>query len=152
MAIETVGSAPDEKLWVWAGFVPPGKHSYSVLFPNENKLEQDICFNQVIVQPRSYPLEVALKRTKIEAISRRFDRAKSVFRDWRIDTDGLIQRSVFIDLGLSKLSRFVRDPTELGRVEDVLLDFARPLKDLFTHSICRSDYPSISWLDFAKLC
>ena len=137
---------------MWAGFVPPGKHSYSVLFPQRHKLEQDICFNQVIVQPRAHPLEIALKKTKITQQSRRFDKAKSVFRDWRADTDGLIQRSVFIDLGLSKLSRLVRDPTELGRVEDVLLDFARPLKDLFTHSICRSDYPSIAWLDFAKLC
>ena len=85
-------------------------------------------------------------------MSRRFDKAKSVFKDWRVDSDGLIQRSVFIDLGLSKLSRIVRDPNELGRVEDVLLDFARPLKDLFTFSICKSDYPSIAWLDFAKLC
>ncbi len=95
---------------------------------------------------------MALKKTKTSVRVRLFNKEKSVFRDWREDTDGVLHRSVAIDLGLSKLSRLVRDPGELERIHDVFYDFARPIKEVFTFYICRSDYPSIAWLDFSKLC
>ena len=79
-----------------------------MLYPKDGG--QAVCFNQFLITPRQIPLQLVLKRTKqLGGPTRRFEKDKSVFKDWREDTAGLVERSLALDLKLSKLGRLVKD-------------------------------------------
>ena len=56
------------------------------------------------------------------------------------------------DMDYSKVGMMIKDHFEFRRVFDLLLEHACALKDIFTHCIALSSYPSITWIDFYKFC
>ena len=54
-------------------------------------------------------------------------------------------------MNLTKCNRFIKDPAELERVNQVLLKYYRALRDQFFAQASNPDsYPSIDWLDFTN--
>ena len=52
---------------------------------------------------------------------------------------------------LTKLSRFIKEPEELTRVTEILLEHYAAIRDQFYTQLSNPDsYPSIDWLDFSK--
>ena len=83
---------------------------------------------------------------------RTFKKNLSVFKDWREDNPGVLKRCFDIDMAFSKILKFVRDQEVYEQVCEVLFKYLPRLKEIFTHCIGISSYPSISWLEFTDLC
>ncbi len=75
-----------------------------------------------------------------------------MFKDFIEDNDKNIKKALEKDLENSKLSRFIKDIFEYRRVCEVLLEYTKVIKDIFTYCIALSSFPSISWIDFTNLC
>lgn len=57
-----------------------------------------------------------------------------------------------IDIGYSKINRFVKEPGENKRLFEMLLKYMHDLKDAFHYCAALSTFPSIGWLDFVANC
>mmetsp|Transcript_12818 Transcript_12818/g.12737 ORF Transcript_12818/g.12737 Transcript_12818/m.12737 type:complete len:105 (+) Transcript_12818:610-924(+) len=75
-----------------------------------------------------------------------------MFKEWAEDSPGNLKKMFMKDLEYSKVGRFIRDQFEFRRVSEVLLKHTTFIKDLFTHCIAQSSFPSISWIDFTNMC
>ena len=54
-------------------------------------------------------------------------------------------------MNLTKCNRFIKDPEELKRVNEVLLTHYKALRDqFFSQASNPASYPSIDWLDFTN--
>jgi hypothetical protein len=75
-----------------------------------------------------------------------------VFKEWREDNPYILSRSAELDKREWKAPRFIKDPEEVDRCWEVIQkNFAR-LKDIFITLACRSNFPSITNLDFTAFC
>lgn len=48
-----------------------------------------------------------------------------------------------------KIAKFVKDPNDIKKIEEVLARNIANLKELYISLISVSGYPNITWLDFA---
>ena len=56
-------------------------------------------------------------------------------------------------MNLTKCSRFIKDPDEVIRCNEILLKYYRPLRDQFFTQIAKVEsYPFIDWIDFTNSC
>ncbi len=93
-----------------------------------------------------------MKPSKTKTVERRFKKDASVFKDWREDNPYILSRSAELDKREWKAPRFIKDPEEVDRCWEVIQkNFAR-LKDIFITLACRSNFPSITNLDFTAFC
>ena len=60
------------------------------------------------------------KRVKEYKIIRKFEKPKSMFKDWVDDSQAILKKALEKDLENSKIPRFVKDMLEFRRVCDVL--------------------------------
>ena len=97
-------------------------------------------------------MDIGHKRVKEYKIIRKFDKGKSIFKEWIDDTPQQLKKAFEKDFENSKIPRFIRDILELRRVCDVLLEYTSFIKDVFNYAIAISTFPSISWIDFCNLC
>ena len=94
-----------------------------------------------------------IKHTKKVAQERKFDKMNSVFKDWKLETDDMAPKQLEYDAEYNKLSRFIKDQSELKSVYAVLQQYYRPLRDQFFHQISKAEaYPVIDWIDFTNNC
>lgn len=82
-----------------------------------------------------------------------FDKKKSVFAKWQLDTTTLVARSFEFDMGHSKLSKFIKELDDLELTLITLQTYYLQLKDLFNYSIGHPKaYPAITWFLFVDIC
>ena len=79
-----------------------------------------------------------------------FKLKESVFKDWIIPNDKLIDEALRLDWGYSKLKKFIKSEIDQTEVYEVLLKHWRKIQETFTYLIAKSTYPSIGWLDFSS--
>lgn len=60
---------------------------------------------------------------------RKFDKANSVFKDFKEENEDLLRKQLEYDATLNKLARFIKDPEDLKRTYEVLLKYYRPMRD-----------------------
>ena len=77
----------DEPIYVFADYVPPGKHNIVALVNTQNKPLKKVSNFLLMVKPRKGKIEPKEKKVKQYKISRVFKKTTSVFRDWQVDTD-----------------------------------------------------------------
>lgn len=106
----------------------------------------------VLVPYREGELPIKEKRVKKRMILRRFNKNNSVFKNWKEDDHTKLMKAFELDIGHSKIQKFIKDPEVFEEVTDVLFKHTSRIKDLFTHGIGTSSFPSISWLDFCRMC
>ena len=93
------------------------------------------------------------KSTRKVSEVRKFNKANSVFKDFKEETVELVRKQLENDGTYNKLNRFIKDPTELARTYDVLRKYYRPLRDQFFTQISKEkSYPVIDWIDFTDYC
>lgn len=83
-------------------------------------------------------------------MGRYFKKETSVFKDWREDNPSLIEKTAEFDQREWKAARFIKDPSEVQRCWDVILKNFVKLKDLFVTLASKSNFPSITLLDFTS--
>ena len=81
-----------------------------------------------------------------------FDKAKSVFKNFKTDTEALLRRSFENDWRLTKIPKLVKDKEELHRVKVYLGSIYPRLKNMFLALACDSAYPNFSFNDYSVWC
>ncbi len=62
----------------------------------------------------------------------------------------MIEDMLKSDFQLWKLKRFVKDPNEIKKIEDIFHFNIKLLKDLYITLLSTSTYPNLTWLDFVN--
>jgi hypothetical protein len=106
----------------------------------------------ILVPYREGELPVKEKRVRKRMILRRFNKNNSVFKAWKEDDHTKLMKAFELDISLSKIQKFIKDPEIFEEVTDVLFKHTSKIKNIFTHGISISSFPSISWLDFCNMC
>lgn len=138
--------------------LPPGMHKFWLVQSQclctaanfRTTAEAALKINQVFVPLRSADLQL-LEATKTEKI-RSFDKDKSVFKAFIEDTDVVVTAMFANDMKFSKIGRIVKNESDFDQVSSVLKQNFREIKAIFDQTSAISNYPSISWLDFADFC
>eukprot|EP00347_Sterkiella_histriomuscorum_P021600 403333417 len=141
-----------EKVYIYAQYLPPGKHNTCLVYNTSNVPKKDIYTFYTIVKPREDIIPINHKKVKEFKIERIFDKPNSMFKDYIEDNPQNLKKAFEKDLENSKIPRFIKDILEFRSVCEVLVEYTEYIKDLFTYSIALSSYPSISWIDFTNLC
>lgn len=77
-----------------------------------------------------------------------FDKSKSVFRNFRLDTDVTLRKMFENDLRLTKIPAKIKDKDQFEKVKEALFDHYTYIKNLFLHLTCDSTYPAVNKQDF----
>lgn len=141
-----------EKIYVFADFLPAGKHNTCFLFNTQNVPKKAMYTFLVNVRHRELPLNLFSKKVREYRISRKFDKPTSMFKDFPEDNATNLKKMFMKDIETWKLGRVIKDGFELRNMIEVLLNYLGQIKDVFNHCIALSSYPSISWIDFGNLC
>ena len=80
--------------------------------------------------------------------TRKFEKHKSVFKDFRDDTPELIEECLEHDFLLWKLEKFEKDPEERLKVIEIMKENGDILKNLFVVCACNSHFPQVGKEDF----
>ena len=81
-----------------------------------------------------------------------FDKQKSVFRTYKLDTEASLRRSFENDWKLAKIPKLVKDKEELAKVKNLLGSLYPRLKNMFLAMACDSAYPNFSFNDYSVWC
>ena len=71
-----------EKIYVYADFLPPGKHNTCLLYNTPNEPKKGMYTFLVNVRHRELPLNILTKKVREYRIQRRFDKPVSMFKDF----------------------------------------------------------------------
>jgi hypothetical protein len=141
-----------EKIYVYADFLPPGKHNTCLLYNTPNEPKKGMYTFLVNVRHRELPLNLLTKKVREYRIQRRFDKPVSMFKDFPEDTPANLKKMFLKDIETWKLGRVIKDGFELRNLIETLTEYIAQMKDIFNCCIALSSYPSISWIDFGNLC
>ena len=97
-------------------------------------------------------MPVALKRVKKVEIKKDFIKENSVFAEYKAETKQLYKKCFDYDIKFSKLNRLIRDLDQLDKTSEILIKYYGEIKNMFVTGIAISDYPTIQWMDFGKIC
>ncbi len=73
------------QVYVFPAFIKPGRQIYAVAYPDERR-NPSFFVHKLIVKPREELVPHFVKETKISKVGRQFDKNKTIFREWRVDT------------------------------------------------------------------
>ena len=109
----------------------------------------NIFLNRMHVKPRieemNYNVCVAKHKDEEEAV---FMKDRSVFKDYREDTNAYLKECFEEDLWFGKIHKVYRkDPTEFLAVKECLFAHLTKLYNIFNYYCGTSDYPVISMMD-----
>lgn len=105
-----------------------------------------------MIFPRLNTVPVALKHVKKVEIKKDFIKENSVFAEFKAETKQVYKKCFDYDIQFSKINRLVRDLYELEKTGEVLVKYYGEIKNMFVTGIAISDYPTIQWMDFGKIC
>ena len=88
------------------------------------------------------------KPPKSRVIQRVFKKETSVFKDWKEDTPQILSKAMEHDEKEWKAMRFIKDPVEVEACKRVIQQNFQKLKDVFITLASRSNFPTVSLLDF----
>ena len=91
---------------------------------------------------------------KIEHVAEiKFNRAKSIFKNFQEDTPEHLLKMLEQDINYSKLHKMCKQIGDLEALKQSILKYYLQLKNIFLHTASNSSYPTISfsdWSNFAK--
>lgn len=131
-----------------AVYLPP--KMTSVIIHEQMQQASLVMFSEILPTKLK---RISRKSTRKVSEVRKFNKANSVFRDFKEENEDFIRRQLENDGTYNKLNRFIKDPGELARTYDVLRKYYRPLRDQFFTQIAKEkSYPVIDWIDFTDYC
>jgi len=83
---------------------------------------------------------------------REFKHETSCFKDWKFDSESVLEKCLEHDFTFWKAARFCKDPDELTRVKKIIKENFKEIKEIYHYLISKSSYPAIGWQDFTNWC
>ena len=81
-----------------------------------------------------------------------FEKGKSVFKGFKVDTDASLRKAFENDWKLTKVPKLVKDKEELEQIKELLKGEYPRLKNMWLAMTCESSYPNVSSNDYAVWC
>jgi hypothetical protein len=81
-------------------------------------------------------------------VEKPYDRQKTVFKDWREDTEQKIEQSFNHDASYWRVPQFIKDLKQQDEVADIVKENYAVLKAIFTYYAGRSSFPYLGNLEF----
>lgn len=139
-------------------FISKGKHyMLSSKFKIEKYKETNVQMNFVEVPERGWKIEKPMVDRDIEWReiadevhdgSENFDKQRSVFRSFKLDTPALLEKMFYNDLKLTKIPNKIKDKDQLEKVKHALLELYPTIKNMFLALSVEGQYPAINKQDF----
>ena len=104
--------------------------------------------HQTLAPYRTEDIPKYAKQSKSHRVEKKFDKKKSVFRDWKEDSLVKMNSIHEHDTQFWKVNKFVKDPTEQGKVEDIIKDHIAELKAVYTYYASKSSFPYLHCPEF----
>jgi hypothetical protein len=112
-----------EKIFVYADFLPPGKHNTCLLYNTPTEPKKGMYTFLVNVRHRELPLNLLTKKVREYRIQRRFDKPVSMFKDFPEDTPANLKKMFLKDIETWKLGRVIKDGFELRNLIETLTEY-----------------------------
>ena len=77
-----------------------------------------------------------------------FDKGKSLFKNYKLDTPQLLEKMFENDFRLTKIPKIVKDKDQLQKVKTSLLEHYAFIKNMYLALTCNSVYPAINQADY----
>lgn len=106
------------KVYVFPCFLKPGRSIYAVAYPDE-KGNPSFFVHKLITKPREEEVAIYEKPAKIQSLIRQFDKSKTIFREWIIDTPKTCLDCILHDMQYWKISRFTKPPEDIVNIENI---------------------------------
>ena len=162
----------DSKIHKLSLFMKPGRHHFffvrkgktfmlSQEYDTETYKETNLKMNYIDVEQRGWRINAPPVNRDDEwkdmidesdDEEEVFDKAKSVFKNFKTDTEALLRRSFENDWRLTKIPKLIKDKEELSRVKAYLCSIYPRLKNMFLAMACESAYPNFSSNDYSAWC
>lgn len=137
--------APDEEvdsdyLFMWAGFVKPGKHRSLMYDPSEDTWYRRDFF--VDARETDLPNFATYENLLIA----QENAMESVLSEWRVDTPEILQKCVEHDEDNWRINNkaFIKDPSEYHELKGMIADQMSILKEVFIHTASKDAFPYIT--------
>ena len=110
--------------------------------------------NEIFINKRDWTISDVQPRDKDgKGAAQKFDKLRSVFRNFREDTEEVLRKMFELDFASSKISRIIKNnDDELGQVREIFWANYSKLKQTYLTLILTSEYPIITWNDFTIFC
>lgn len=149
----------EENMIQFCNFVPPGRHyfyfmyqnQYLFLSPNYDVVrfkKTNVFLNQVMVHERNEGLkQVTLQRSVYTTEALKFDKSKSIWKNYQEDEPDHLKKCLDQDLQYGKLFRVAKE--DYGLLQKTLFGDYLVLKNIFMYLAAKSSYPVIGWNDYS---
>ena len=141
-----------EDLYVFVTFAYPGQHVYYVQDPVNTVQDQNQFVNKCIIPLREEDVPIHEKVNRFKVQQRVFKKENSVFKEWKEDTQNMVDTMYQDDIKWWKIGRFIKDEDDRLRVEKLIWKNFAKIKKIFTSLISQSSYPNIGQIDFGNFC
>jgi len=91
------------------------------------------------------------KVNEFDSIDRKFDKNKSVFKDWKPDRPKAVADGFKDEISYWNVPNFVKDPDEITKIEEFMVKNCEFLKTYFIIHSSASYFPVIRWLYYAPM-
>lgn len=136
-----------DPVFAYVDFIKPGRHSYIVNYLNDQ--ETNYLFH-TIIPPFTQDVFVSRKTLNRNTVKRVFKKETSVFKHWLNDNAFNVKKTTEHELTMWKVSKFVKDPNEQQLINNEIMNHAVLLKTIFAVTASKSNYPTITWIDFVN--
>jgi len=155
----------DDRVFLCAGMVPPGVHyfyfvrSHGTIFlsPNYEVVRfktTNVFLNRIEVSKRLEDFEYVHEAKDGEEEEAVFMKDRSVFKDYREDTQSFLLKCFESDFEFGKIPRTVKKGTdfdqEVAKIKELLFEHYVRIINIFTFYSGSSAYPTISMNDFTS--
>eukprot|EP00347_Sterkiella_histriomuscorum_P011119 403373687 len=154
-----------ENVFKYTNFLPSGKHYFYFIkkgkyyclsdkFPVKRFKNTNLYMNEIIINKRDWAISDVQPRTKDSNDPyNRFDKSRSVFRNFRDDDEELLRKIFELDFSYSKIARIIKNnEEELQNVKELFWSNYIRLRNIYLTLILNSEYPIITWNDFTIFC
>ena len=77
-----------------------------------------------------------------------FDKSRSVFKNYKLDSNVQFNRMFEFDYNLTKISKIIKDKETIAQLKNTLRGLFPMLKNIYLSMVCDSVYPNLNLNDF----
>lgn len=158
--IKMISKKKEENTVQYIDYVCPGKHFFYFIFRNQYVFlspkydivrfkKTNVFINTIIVKERRRELQkVTLGRNIYATEQIKFNKAKSVFKNFQEDTPDFLMKMLEQDLKFGKLDKLCKTPEDFAKLKASCFKHYLQLKNIFLYVASNSSYPTIGLNDY----
>ena len=108
-------------------------------------------YHQIMSHAHLGEYKTNLRVNEFDSVDRKFDKDKSIFKDWKVDKQQLIKDGFCAEIEFWKVPNFVKDEEEVQKIIEFMQKHIVFLKTLFIMRAAESNFPTMRWLTFTEM-